>query len=108
MHAMDLRLRYDLDRFYGEKYDFVPEGSNVITGGKIVNVGKPYIIPYNPNQKPYLRSVVEVGFLRDDNWEPIVRDEKGVAKGDERDKKKRRRRTRRRDRDRLRQDIGDE
>ncbi len=106
LHAMDLKLEYELQKFYGEKYEFVRDGDG-ISGGKIVNIDKPYIIPNNPNQKPFSRGIVEVSFLRDPEWEPETTTGRSSKTGDSKNKRGRNRiRQSRKERDRFREDVG--
>lgn len=109
LYALNLRMERALLKYYEGKYDFVRvDDGNQATGGKRVDILRPFIIPNNPNQKPFTRTIVEIGFLRDPEWQPEERETGRSSKSSAKNNKKRGRTARQRmkERDRLREEVG--
>lgn len=108
--GMQKRLERELFRIYNSRYKFIYQDDDLpVTDKSIVTILKPIIIPNNPNQKPFMVSTVEIGMVRDPEWEPIVRTGR-AAKANAKKKNGRRgqRRDRKRDRDLGRDRVGDD
>lgn len=101
--GMQKKLERELNRIYNSKYSFMYQGDELpITDKPIVVILKPIIIPNNPNQKPFMVSTVEIGMVRDPEWEPVIRTgRQPKAKQNGRKKKRDSKRERNNFRDRI-------
>jgi hypothetical protein len=106
LNALQRKLAAELDKFYGGNFVFVTDANDILNYEEVRNIvllGLPEIIPNNPNQEPFQVTMIELGFMRDKDWEPIVTKKKEKNKG-KIDKV-----TRRRQRDNFRDPVvGDE
>lgn len=84
LNAIERKLAAELDKYYGSNFVFVTDVNEIlnIEGKDYVLLGLPEIIPNNPNQEPFQVSMIELGFVRNTEWEPIITKKKDKNKGD--------------------------
>jgi hypothetical protein len=83
LHALERKLAYEFDKYYGSQFAFVTNVDDIIKyeGRKIVLLSFPEIIPNNPNQEPFQVTMVNIGFVRNLDWVPIITKKKDKTKG---------------------------
>lgn len=92
IYAMDRRLVHEMRAMYGSRYVFYREGDAIPeTDKRFVVLGIPQVIPRNVNISVFQQTEVQLGFLRDPDWEPLAQSGRAARKkkqAKERDKPK--------------------
>ena len=81
VYAMDRKMVYELKRRYSDRYVFFREGDRTPTTDKhFVELGKPMVIPSNVNLSVFQRSEIQLGFIRETDWEPSPKSGRSVKR----------------------------
>lgn len=89
VHAMDLKLVYELKRKYSSRYVFYREGSRTPESDKLfVELGKPLVIPRNVNLSVFQKTEIQLGFIRELDWKPTPKTGRAAKKNKQPKEKK--------------------